>query len=91
MVEETVSVRILLIIVVAYLMKSSLEDKKVKKIKKKTLAGNFMGTMKDIKNKALRMDSSDKHHHDMATLKKSKTKASKNKIDFKSMKTYMSP
>ena len=58
-------------------MKNSLDDKKVKKVKKKTIAGDIMGGLNKLKKQALNSDQ--KHHHHqldkMATLKKGKTKS----------------
>jgi hypothetical protein len=49
LVKESIVLRIFMIIVVGYLMKSSLNDKKQKKVKKKTIAGNLMGKMNKAK------------------------------------------
>ena len=54
-------IRIVLIAVVGYLMKNSLDDKKVKKVKKKTIAGDIMGGLNKLKKQALNSDQ--KHHH----------------------------
>jgi hypothetical protein len=79
LVKETIYLRIFMIIVVGYLMKSSLNDKKVKKVKKKTIAGNLLGTLKIYKNSALNAidGSSQKSSHDKSPAKKI---ISKNKI-----------